>query len=158
MSENEYIKVEQGDFLYENLVMAFQKRKKVLLQFDKHSIITPTYLNCSIGKFIDVYGVKELKETLHIKGSERNINVFKQYVKDYLEIKPKRDDWPRKSHKDSILPFSLYDLHICSKCNGFALCLCSPDNEFIMSCNCNKPMTIIQLCLRDRDENGIEKD
>ena len=27
-----------------------------------------------------------------------------------------------------------------------------------MSCNCNKPMTIIELCLRDRDENGIEND
>ena len=84
--------VQQGDFLYENLVMAFQKRKKVLLQFDKHSIITPTYLNSSIGKFIDVYGAEELKKTIQIKGSTRNINFFKQYIKDYLEIKPKRDD------------------------------------------------------------------
>ena len=27
-----------------------------------------------------------------------------------------------------------------------------------MSCNCNKPMSIIELCLRDMDENGIEND
>lgn len=25
-------------------------------------------------------------------------------------------------------------------------------------CECNKPMTIIELCIRDRDENGIESD
>ena len=24
--------------------------------------------------------------------------------------------------------------------------------------SCNKPMTIIELCLRDRDQNGIEND
>ena len=79
--------VEEGDLLYENLVTASLNGVKILLHFDKHSIITPTYLNCSVGRFIDVYGEEELKKTLHIKGSERNINFFKQYIKDYLEIK-----------------------------------------------------------------------
>jgi len=36
--------------------------------------------------------------------------------------------------------------------------ICSPYNKYIMSCNCTKTMTMIQLCLRDRDENGIEND
>ena len=52
----------------------------------------------------------------------------------------------------------LYDLHICTKRTGSNVCVCSPYNQFTMSCNCNKPMSIIELCLRDRDENGIEND
>ena len=82
--------------------------------------------------------------------------MIEQKIESMLE--KERDDWPRKSHKDFILPFSVYDLHLRFKCIGFALCLYPPYNNFIMSCNCNKPMSIIELCLRDRDENGIEND
>ena len=71
---------------------------------------------------------------------------------------PKRDEWARESHKDSFLLVSVYDLHICIKCIGFSICVCTPNNQFVMNCNCTKPMNIIELCLRDRDENGIEKD
>ena len=73
-------------------------------------------------------------------------------------LTPKRDEWPRERNKDFILLISVYDSDICIKRTGFSLCLCTSYNNFIMSCNCIKPMNIIELCLRDRDENGIEKD
>ena len=73
-------------------------------------------------------------------------------------FKPKRDEWARESHKDSICLNGIYNLHFSTKRTGFNVCVCTSNNNFIMSCNCNKPMSIIELCLRDRDENGIEND
>jgi hypothetical protein len=74
-------------------------------------------------------------------------------------LTPKRDERARESHKDSFLPFSVYDSDVCIKCIGFALYLRTPDNHFEMNCNCpNKTTTMIELCYRDLKENGIEKD
>jgi hypothetical protein len=55
-------------------------------------------------------------------------------------------------------PMLSYLDSIQQKRTGSNVCIRSSYNEFIMSCNCTKPMSIIELCLRDRDENGIEKD
>jgi len=49
-------------------------------------------------------------------------------------------------------------MHFSTKRTGIDVCIRSPYNKFKMTCNCNKPMSIIELCLRDRDENGIEND
>ena len=75
-----------------------------------------------------------------------------------INLKPKRDEWARKSYKDSICLDGLYNLHFSTKRTGIDVCIRSPYNQFTMSCNCTKPMSIIELCLRDRDENGIEND
>ena len=79
------------------------------------------------------------------------------FIKHKL-IKTKENEWARESHKDSICLDGIYNLHFSTKRTGSNVCVCSSYNNFIMSCNCNKPMNIIELCLRDRDENGIEKD
>ena len=75
-----------------------------------------------------------------------------------LTFKTKENEWARERNKDSILLIIVYDSDVCIKCIGFSLCVCTPNNQFVMNCNCNKPMSIIELCLRDRDENGIEND
>ena len=138
--------------------------KIIIKRNSQRPIVTIDTKNC-----YHPYAIRDaMKLALELDGhSKETINevfgIYPDVVITEDMLTPKRDntkenEWARKSHKDSILPFSVYDLHICSKCTGFSVCLYSPYNNFIMSCNCNKPMTMIQLCLRDRDENGIEND
>ena len=115
------------------------------------------------------YAIRDaMKLALELDGhSKETINevfgIYPDVVITEDMLTPKRDntkenEWARERNKDSILLISVYYSDVCTKRIGFSLCLCTSYNNFIMSCNCTKPMSIIELCLRDRDENGIEND
>ena len=106
-------------------------------------------------------GDETLSEMMFRKMEAYNIDLNEELGFTHLKpetFKTKENEWARERNKDSILLISVYYSDVCIKCIGFSLCLCTSYNNFIMSCNCIKPMTIIDLCLRDRDENGIERD
>jgi len=77
---------ESGDVLLNHLKKAYQNNQTILLQVDSDLVITPSFLNCSAGEFIDIYGFSNFRNTLKIRGSQSQFNRFNKYIQDYKEL------------------------------------------------------------------------
>ena len=87
------IDVENGQHLYNLIVKAFEKEKKVILSFPNVEL-TPTFLNAAVGQLYNDYSIKFVKDHLSVENMpqddiallKRVVDNAKSYYKKLKEI------------------------------------------------------------------------
>ena len=77
---------EQGLILYHELKRAFQKAEKIILKIDSTMSLSSSFLNSSLGSFMDEFGLQALKSNIKIQGPKSQFDRLADYVNRYSKI------------------------------------------------------------------------
>lgn len=77
---------EQGEVLFNSLQEAFLNKKPLILHADSDMPLSSSFLNSSIGMFLDKYGLSNFKETVKFKGSKNQFSRLADYISKYSSI------------------------------------------------------------------------
>ncbi len=72
--------------LYMDLISNLNQQTKVLLVIDNDTSLTSSFLNSSIGQFLDNYGLITFKNLISFKGSRQQYNRIVDYINSYNKI------------------------------------------------------------------------
>ena len=78
--------VEQGMILYFELKKSFEKKEQILLDVGSNLLMSSSFLNTSIGAFLDDFGIEEFKKTVKFKGSKSQFERIGKYIKSYQNL------------------------------------------------------------------------
>ncbi len=76
----------EGLVLYDYLQRAVIEKELLLLYVDNDLSLSSSFLNTSIGLFLDNYGIKTLKNTIKFKGSKNQYLRFIDYIQKYNSL------------------------------------------------------------------------
>lgn len=77
---------DQGDLLFNILRDAYLKKDSILLDVDSDLSMSSSFLNSSIGVFLDNFGLENFKRTLKFKGTKKQFIKVSDYINDYKEL------------------------------------------------------------------------
>ncbi|UAM98379.1 STAS-like domain-containing protein [Polaribacter litorisediminis] len=77
---------EEGLILFDLLRDAYLKNEQILLDVDSNLAMSSSFLNTSIGSFLDNYGFSKFKETFKFKGSKSQFERLNNYISNYKEL------------------------------------------------------------------------
>ncbi|MGG8495928.1 hypothetical protein ACQY1Q_05905 [Tenacibaculum sp. TC6] len=77
---------EQGFILFDALQQAQNNDEPVILHIDSDLPMSSSFLNTSIGKFLDTYGIIRFKEIVKFKGSKSQFLKLTDYIQKYKEL------------------------------------------------------------------------
>ncbi|WP_194766897.1 STAS-like domain-containing protein [Tamlana sp. I1] len=77
---------EEGEILFNALQRAYLNGEQLLLYVDSNLSMSSSFLNTSIGVFLDKYGFSNFKETVKFKGSKNQFLRLNQYITNYKDI------------------------------------------------------------------------
>jgi hypothetical protein len=77
---------EEGIILFNVLNNAFLNNELLIISLDSISSLSSSFLNTSIGEFMDIYGYENLKKTLKIKGTKSQFEKINIYISKYKEL------------------------------------------------------------------------
>lgn len=77
---------EQGAVLFDSLQEAYLNKVSIILQIDSDSSLSSSFLNSSIGMFLDKYGLSNFKETVRFKGSKNQFSRLSDYITKYNNL------------------------------------------------------------------------
>jgi hypothetical protein len=77
---------EEGIILFDLLKDAYLKNEQILLDVDSNLAMSSSFLNTSIGSFLDNYGLPKFKETFKFKGSKNQFQRLSNYISTYNEL------------------------------------------------------------------------
>lgn len=77
---------DQGMLLFDHLKSAFLKKDTLILDVDSELSMSSSFLNSSIGLFLDEYGLENFKATVKFKGSKNQFKRISSYIKKYSSI------------------------------------------------------------------------
>ncbi|MFD2917062.1 DUF4325 domain-containing protein [Psychroserpens luteus] len=77
---------EEGIVLFNILQEACINHNKILLEIGSDISMSSSFLNTSIGEFLDQYGFLKFKETVQIKGSKLQFDRLNSYIVKYREL------------------------------------------------------------------------
>lgn len=69
------------DFLINNAV-----NDTVIIEIDGHLTLSSSFLNSSVGKYIDIFGINKFKENVKISCNKNIFNQFKRYIQMYNDL------------------------------------------------------------------------
>lgn len=76
-----------GLSLFLELKSYYEKGEKLVVSLENCPVLSSSFLNSSIGSFIDEYGMDELKKTISfVNYTSSQIEYIKTYVSQYLEL------------------------------------------------------------------------
>ena len=78
--------VEEGAVLYNYMKNAFLNEHEIILQVDSDLSLSSSFLNASVGEFLDVYGFSNFKKTIKFKGSKTQFQRFNKYIQEYTDL------------------------------------------------------------------------
>ena len=78
--------ISNANSLYLLLEKSFLDNEKLLLLIDNDTPVTSSFLNPSIGLFLDNYGLDGFKNTVRFRSTKTQFERFSNYVKKYNEI------------------------------------------------------------------------
>lgn len=78
--------VEEGLILFNHLKSAYLKNSTILLVVDSEMSLSSSFLNSSVGAFLDDYGFTNFKSTVKFKGSKTQFQRFNKYLKNYNDL------------------------------------------------------------------------
>jgi len=78
--------VDQGLLLFLELKKSYEKSEEVILEVDKNLLLSSSFLNSSIGAFLDDYGLISFRKTVKFKGSKNQFNRLKKYIDSYASL------------------------------------------------------------------------
>ncbi|NCT10482.1 MAG: DUF4325 domain-containing protein [Flavobacteriia bacterium] len=79
---------EQGMILYNYLQNAFLNKDTLVLYVDSDMSMSSSFLNSSIGLFLDNYGLDSFQETVKFKGSKNQFSRLADYITKYSSLYP----------------------------------------------------------------------
>jgi len=79
---------EQGMILYNYLQNAFLNKDTLVLYVDSDMSMSSSFLNSSIGLFLDNYGLDSFQETVKFKGSKNQFSRLADYITKYNSLYP----------------------------------------------------------------------
>ncbi len=79
---------EQGMILFGYLENAFLNKETLILHVDTDLSMSSSFLNSSIGQFLDKYGLDSFKQTVKYKGSKNQFSRLSGYIKKYSSLYP----------------------------------------------------------------------
>ncbi|SDS41913.1 STAS-like domain-containing protein [Winogradskyella sediminis] len=77
---------EEGMVLFNVFQEAYLNNTQILLEIGSDISMSSSFLNTSIGEFLDKYGFLKFKETVKIKGSENQFNRLNNYINKYKDL------------------------------------------------------------------------
>ena len=77
---------EEGLVLFNILKNAYLSNTKIVLHIDSHLSMSSSFLNTSIGEFLDEYGLDNFKETVKFKGTKLQFERLKNYINKYNSL------------------------------------------------------------------------
>ena len=77
---------EEGLVLFNLLSDAYVNKTKIILHIDSDSSISSSFLNTSIGEFLDLYGFTNFKETVKFKGNKSQFERLNNYINKYKSL------------------------------------------------------------------------
>lgn len=78
--------VEQGIILFNHLKSAYINDCTIILQVDSDLSLSSSFLNSSVGVFLDAYGFSNFRNTLKFKGSKTQFQRFNKYIQEYNDL------------------------------------------------------------------------
>lgn len=79
---------EQGMILFNSLENAYLSQDSLILDVDSELTLSSSFLNSSIGQFLDKYGLNNFKQTVRFKGSKNQFSRLSEYIKKYSNTYP----------------------------------------------------------------------
>lgn len=77
---------DEGIILFNALKDAYLNKEKLVLLVGADLTMSSSFLNTSIGEFLDMYGFSNFKETVKFKGSKNQFLRLSDYIKKYEEL------------------------------------------------------------------------
>ncbi len=77
---------EQGMILFDSLQDAYLSKHPLILYVDSDLSMSSSFLNTSIGQFLDKYGLDSFKQTVKFKGSKNQFLRLLDYVNKYSSL------------------------------------------------------------------------
>jgi hypothetical protein len=77
---------EQGMVLFDSLQNAYLSKDSLILYVDSDLSMSSSFLNSSIGLFLDKYGLNSFKETVKFKGSKNQFSRLSDYLTKYSSL------------------------------------------------------------------------
>ena len=77
---------EQGMILFDSLQNAYLSKNSLILQVDSDLLMSSSFLNTSIGQFLDKYGLNSFKQTVKFKGSKNQFSRLLDYINKYSSL------------------------------------------------------------------------
>lgn len=77
---------EQGLELFNILKHAYLSEKPLVLYVDSDLSLSSSFLNSSIGLFLDNYGIDNFKKTVKFKGSKNQFLRLVNYIEKYKSV------------------------------------------------------------------------
>lgn len=74
---------EEGLVLFSSLKNAYLENNILILHVDSDLSMSSSFLNSSVGLFIDNYGLDEFKNIVKFKGSKNQFSRMKNYIEKY---------------------------------------------------------------------------
>lgn len=78
--------VNQGLILFEIFKQTYLSDEKLVLDVDNDLSMSSSFLNASVGAFLDEYGLSSFKNMLKFKGSKTQFLRFSKYLESYNEL------------------------------------------------------------------------
>lgn len=79
---------EQGMILFDSLQSAYLSKNPLILYVDSDLSLSSSFLNSSIGLFLDKYGLNSFKQTVKFKGSKNQFSRMADYISKYSSLYP----------------------------------------------------------------------
>ena len=76
----------QKNVLYDKIKDSYLRGDQILLFIDNDTPVSSSFLNSSIGVFLDNYGLQNFKDTVKFKGAPAQFKRISTYIKDYTKI------------------------------------------------------------------------
>lgn len=76
----------EGGKLFKELVSAKENGDQLILQVDSELALSSSFLNTSIGLFLEQYGVDHFKKTVKFQGSRNQFERLSSYIKQYSNL------------------------------------------------------------------------
>lgn len=77
---------EEGMILFDSLQNAYLSKNSLILYVDSDLSMSSSFLNTSIGQFLDRYGLNSFKQTVKFKGSKNQFSRLSDYINKYSSI------------------------------------------------------------------------
>ena len=76
----------QGTVLFDYLKKAKSSGEPILLEVSSDLALSSSFLNSSIGMFLEEYGINSFRETIKFKGSKNQFTRLSKYIQTYSEL------------------------------------------------------------------------
>ena len=77
---------QQGEQVFSFLKDAYLNNKPLILEVDSDLTLSSSFLNSSIGLFLEQFGLVNFKKTIQFKGNKNQFDRLVSYINKYKEV------------------------------------------------------------------------